>query len=409
VSIGMKYWTTLAAVATGAMLATNLSTTPASAGPPAPIRAGVSLPTPTGPYHVGETTLHLIDHSRPDPWVSNPPYRELMVSLFYPAVTHAGPPAPYMLDAAATHFDTVDTNSYLGLGLPTGKVDWASISTHATLNAPVDRRAGKLPVVLYSPGLGEPRTWSTTLVEQLASAGYLVVTIDNTYESPEVQFPDGRLALLRDPEPTVAWVSKLMNTRVADTSFVLDQLAGITAAGLHGRIDLHAVGMFGHSAGGFATAATMAVDTRIKAGINLDGTMGLNPLDPNIDLSPVAQHGLDRPFLLMGSGNPGGESITNDPSWTSFWAHSTGWKADLTLTDSQHASFTDAEVLLPQLAGPLHLDPATVRDDIGTLDPKLALRTQNRYIDGFFDRFLRHRGGRLLDDPTPAYPIERIG
>jgi dienelactone hydrolase len=314
-----------------------------------------------------------------------------------------------MLDGAAAHFDTVDTNTYLGLGLPTGKVAWASIATHAALNAPVDRRAGELPVVLYSPGLGEPRTWSTTLVEQLASAGYLVVTIDNTYESPEVQFPDGRLALLSGAEPTVAWVSKMMNTRVADTSFVLDQLVGFTVAGLQGRIDLRAVGMFGHSAGGFATAAAMAADPRIKAGINLDGTMGLNPLDPNTDLSPVAQHGLDRPFLLMGSGSPGGETITNDPSWASFWAHSTGWKADLTLTGSRHASFTDAEVVLSQVAGPLCLDPATVRDDIGTLDPKWALHTANRYVGGFFDRFLRHHGGGFLDDPAPEYPIARIG
>jgi hypothetical protein len=377
---------------------------------PAPaVAAGLrpSLPPPSGPYRVGETTLHLIDRSRPDPWVSDPPYRELMVSLFYPAVG-GGPDAPYMLDGAAAHFDAVDTSTYLGLGLPVGRVDWASIGSRAVLNAPVDPRAGKLPVVLYSPGLGEPRTWSTTLVEHLAAAGYLVVTIDNTYESPEVEFPGGRLALLSGAEPTVAWVTRLMDARVADTSFVLDRLAGVTAAGLHGRIDLRAVGMFGHSAGGFATAAAMAADPRIRAGINLDGTMGMDPLDPEV-LSPVAQHGLDRPFLLLGSGSPGGESITDDPSWASFFAHSTGWKADLTLTDSRHASFTDAEVLVPQLAGPLALDPATVRDDIGTLDPKVALRSTDRYLTGFFDRFLRRRGGGFLDDPAPAYPMARVG
>ncbi|WP_203842031.1 alpha/beta hydrolase family protein [Winogradskya humida] len=385
----MRYRKTLAAVVVAAMLAVGI---------PAQAEALVSLPAPTGPYRVGETTLHLIDRGRQD--------RELMVSLFYPAaVTRPGPAAPYMLDAAAAHFDAVTVNDYLGLGLPVGKVDWASIGTHATLNAPVDRRAGKLPVVLYSPGLGEPRTWSTTLVEQLAAAGYLVVTIDNTGESPEVEFPDGRLVLLSGAEPTVAWVSGMMATRVADTSFVLDQLGGVTAAGLRGRIDLDAVGMFGHSAGGFATAAAMAADPRIRAGINLDGTMGLDPLDPEV-LSPVAQRGLDRPFLLVGSDGTG-ETITNDPSWTSFWAHSTGWKAALTLTGSRHASFTDAEVVLPQVAGPLRLDPATVRDDIGTLDPRLALRTLDRYLSGFFDRFLRHRGGGFLDDPEPVYPIAR--
>ena len=36
----------------------------------------------------------------------------------------------------------------------------------------------------------------------------------------------------------------------------------------------------------------------------------------------------------------------------------------------------------PQVAGPLRLDPAAVRDDIGTLDPRLALRTLDRYLSG---------------------------
>ncbi len=333
-----------------------------------------------------------------------------MVSLFYPAAAgRPGPAAPYMLERAAAHFDAVTADDYLGLGLPAGRVDWARIRTDVALNAPVDRRAGRLPVVLWSPGLGEPRTWSTTLVSALASAGYLVVTIDNTGESPEVEFPDGRLVVLEGAEPTVPWVTRMMATRVADTSFVLDQLPAVTAAGLHGRVDLSAIGMAGHSAGGYTAAAAMLADRRIDAGVNLDGLMELDPLRPGAVLAPVAERGLDRPFLLMGSDGPAGENITDSPSWASFWAHSTGWKADFTLLGSRHASFTDAEVLLPQLAGPLRLDPEAVRDDIGTLDPALAVRTQSRYVTGFFDRFLRGRDGAFLDEPEPAFPIARAG
>lgn len=47
--------------------------------------------------------------------------------------------------------------------------------------------------VLYSPGAGEPRTWGTTLVQDLASRGYVVVTVDPTYEASEVEFPGGRI------------------------------------------------------------------------------------------------------------------------------------------------------------------------------------------------------------------------
>jgi hypothetical protein len=51
-----------------------------------PLRlASLRLPALTGRYQVGTVALHLIDRSRPDPWVASPPYRELMISAFYPA------------------------------------------------------------------------------------------------------------------------------------------------------------------------------------------------------------------------------------------------------------------------------------------------------------------------------------
>ncbi|MEU9498048.1 hypothetical protein [Streptomyces sp. NPDC048196] len=58
--------------------------------------------------------------------------------------------------------------------------------------APVDHRAGKRPVLLYSPGLHGSRGQGTALVQDPASRGYLVVTIDHTHDSSDVVFPDGR-------------------------------------------------------------------------------------------------------------------------------------------------------------------------------------------------------------------------
>jgi len=48
-------------------------------------------------------------------------------------------------------------------------------------------------VVVYSAGSGDPRIWGTALVEEPASRGYVVATIDHTYESPAVRFPDGSI------------------------------------------------------------------------------------------------------------------------------------------------------------------------------------------------------------------------
>src|SRR5690349_20327267 len=43
------------------------------------------LPAPTGPHRVGTVPLRLVDRSRPDPVAGPGHYRELMVSVWYPA------------------------------------------------------------------------------------------------------------------------------------------------------------------------------------------------------------------------------------------------------------------------------------------------------------------------------------
>jgi dienelactone hydrolase len=376
---------------------------------PAPRPARLSLPEPAGRYQVGAVALHLIDRSRPDPWQADKTYRELMVSVYYPT-THASdhPAAAYMLPGAAAHFDAVTTNQYLGLNLPTGQVAWAATGIYAVQDAAADSHTGPRPVLIYSPGLGEPRTWGTTLVEDLASRGYLVVTIDNTYESPEVQFPNGSVATLTMPGDPDAFVKKALAGRAADTSFVLDQLALLNAGqnpdadghrlptGLTGTLDLTKVGMFGHSMGGSAAATTMAADPRITAGLNLDGNLTY----PDGSLMPVATHGLDRPFLLLGKDGP----TDTGPGWQAFLASTPGWARELTLRGSQHASFTDAEALLPQMG----LTPAVRTQDIGTIDPAVAIRTEKAYVSAFFDRWLRGRDNHLLDGPSPAYPAMKF-
>ncbi|MFI9649304.1 alpha/beta hydrolase family protein [Streptomyces sp. NPDC052040] len=364
------------------------------------------LPAPTGRYRVGEVALHLVDQSRPDPWQSGQSHRELMAGVYYPAGRTAGfPAAPYMLPAAAAHFDGVTANTYLGLQLPTGRTDWADTVTHVAQGAPVAPGPdGRLPVVIYSPGLGEPRTWGTSLVTDLASRGYVVVTLDHTYESPEVQFPNGSLATMLPPTDPDSFIRKALAVRVADTRFVLEQLQLLTSGrnpdaearrlpdGLARRLDLSKVGMFGHSMGGTATAMTMDADPRIAAGLDMDGNL------TNFDgsLMPVAQHGLDRPLMLMGKDG----TTDTGPGWQAFRDNTRGWTRQLTLRGSEHASFTDAEALLPQLG----LSPSVQTADLGTIDPATAIRTNEAYTAAYFDRWLRGRHSHLLDGPSAEYP-----
>jgi len=60
----------------------------------------LTLPTPRGRYATGESTFRLVDDERPDPWMPGQPYRELMISVFYPAVHTGGRPATFQFPAA---------------------------------------------------------------------------------------------------------------------------------------------------------------------------------------------------------------------------------------------------------------------------------------------------------------------
>jgi predicted dienelactone hydrolase len=378
-------------LATGPAPATAEASPPGSAPP-----IQLTLPTPTGPDRIGTVALHLVDPSRRDPWIPGHPLRELMVSLWYPATqTARSPVAPWMLPGAAAR-------ALSGLGIRQGAVKLPVTAGH--LDAPVDRGGGARPVLLYSPGLQANRTIDTALVQELASRGYIVVTIDHTHDAGEVEFPGGRVEVAAmPPRETPAVKTEAVAVREADTRFVLDQLTAIdhganpsvehTALprGIAGAMDLSRIGMFGWSIGGATAAATMRDDPRIKAGANMDGTF----------YGPVATSGLDRPFLLFGSQD---HNRDNDPSWASFWAHLRGWRLDLKLTGAQHSSFTDAQYLEPQLAGLLRLSASQLAQDIGTIKPGRALDAERSYLLAFFDQQLRHRHSKLLDGPSPRYP-----
>ena len=64
-----------------------------------PVR--LTLPRPTGPYRVGVVPLHLVDRSRPEPLAGPGRYRELMVSVWYPARNERRyPRSPWMTAAS---------------------------------------------------------------------------------------------------------------------------------------------------------------------------------------------------------------------------------------------------------------------------------------------------------------------
>ncbi|MGW4470893.1 alpha/beta hydrolase family protein [Nonomuraea sp. NPDC004354] len=353
----------------------------AASGQPSPTATAAAvrleLPRPTGPDPVGRDVLHLVDNSRKDPWVPESGPRQLMVSMYYPARSATGDPAPYMTAAEAA--------SLLQRKAPGTELSPAIVSTirtHARTGA--SPKHGRYPLVVLSPGFGLPRASLTFLAEELASRGYVVALVDHAYESSGTTLPNGRTItcapLCDQPKPPEGGQATITRNRTKDVRFVIDELTRRHTAWKHARmIAPQRIGMAGHSLGGDASAATMAVDKRVRAGANLDGTF-----HPAITF--------DRPFLLLGSQAdhvPG-----KDHTWDGSWATSRGWKRWLTVARTNHLSFTDLSILQKAagMSGP---------DD---LSPQRSLEITRSYVGAFFDQHLKGRKQPLLGGPSPVNP-----
>jgi dienelactone hydrolase len=370
---------------------TSAGTGDAPAGPgPTPY-----LPEPTGPCPAGTTSLWLTDTSRPDPWAAGVTARELMVSVWYPAATADGRRAQYM-----TPRESQLQLTCRGItGVPPDAL--STVKTNAVSDAPPAGHRRSLPLVVLSPGFTNPRSALTALAEDLASHGYVVAGIDHTYESFATAFPDGRVATClacearrRDRKEKVA------AGRAADVCFVLDELTGARPAWPGaGLIDPSRIAMAGHSIGGAAAIAAMLADSRIRAGIDMDGSTA----------DPIPDGGLSRPFLFLGkqsSYTPGsGGAVTPGTrdwkllrgavtTWERDWEFLTGWKRWLVVAGAVHASFTDLALLADQIGV-----------DIGAgLPGARSLDITRAYVRAFFDQHLRAQPQALLDRPSPRYP-----
>jgi dienelactone hydrolase len=357
-------------------------------------RPVLCLPEPTGPYPAGTTSLWLTDTSRPDPWAAGAAARELMVSLWYPAATPDGRPAPYMTPAESE----LQLSSRGITAIPPDVL--SMVETSAVSDATPAGHQRSLPLVVLSPGFTSSRSTLTALAEDLASHGYVVAGIDHTYESHATAFPDGRVTtcLARERRGNGSQ-AKVAASRAADVSFVLGELTGVHPAWPGaGLIDPSRIAMAGHSAGGAAAIAAMLADPRTRAGIDMDGST----------VAPIPDGGLSRPFLFLGSqssytpGSGGAATTVRDwkllkgavTTWERDWELLTGWKRWLVVAGAVHASFTDLALLADQ-----------VGIGIGAgLPGARSLDITRAYVRAFFDQHLRGRPQALLDQPSPRYP-----
>ncbi|MFF5126908.1 alpha/beta hydrolase family protein [Streptomyces syringium] len=361
-----------AAAACFALLLAVLGGIPSAAAASPP--AAPELPSPTGKQLIGTKSLHLVDTGRTDPWKPEAGHRQLMASLWYPALRSSARPAPYASAALSTAIFGTDA--------------LAAIRTHATVNAPA--APGARPLVVLSPGFGMSRLTLTTLAEELAGRGYVVAALDHTYETP-VEFPGGRIEpclICERPD-----FGRVVPNRVKDIGFLLDRL---TRPGTGVRVDATRIAVAGHSIGGASAVELLGTDSRVDAAVNLDG---------DFFTAPPAR-ALKRPVLLFGAQRTR-DSVPN-ANWNERRRHFSGWQRWLDVPTGGHMTFTD----VPWIGSRFDLGdriPADQRDmAFGTLPGDRATPVVRAYVAAFMDRHLRGRPSPLLDRPSAAYPEVRF-
>jgi predicted dienelactone hydrolase len=327
----------------------------------------VTLPPSTGPYKVGVVDRELKDDELE---------RRLMVSIWYPTMQE-GERAPLISEAGL-----------VGQGLATvfGFPAAAPLFQHfqyfksrASNNVSVADKDAPFPVLVFSHGLVGLRQQNSFLFQELASWGYVVVTLDHTDAAAVTVFPDGEVRPYNlqhfgiGPNKVEQATDILLPVWVADQRFVYDTLEQWEQHDplLAGKLDLGKMASFGHSFGGVTSLEVCRVDPRCHAAVNLDGGLSAALLPPAL-----------RPFMLMSATETNKFSYAIE-RWQKLLTQAKAPAYWLELPGSNHYSFT----ILP-LISPL----ASPRD----FDIQAGLQTVAKYTRAFFDLYLQGTQTDLL-------------
>ena len=370
-------------------------------------RAEITLPTPTGPFAVGRALYDWADDGTVDTLAPEPgTKRELLVWVWYPTAPGQATAMDDYLPVASRTAVERDRGPLLGKFLTR---DLSKVHPHSLRDVSVSAQQQSYPVVIMRAG-ASLEVWNySTLAEDLASHGYVVVGFDAPYRSFTVAFPDGRvmrrlpknnpeLCLEGPSQELDRCATRVLNAWTADMAFLLDRLgqlnASDTSGKFTGRLDLTRVGVFGHSFGGAAAALFCHEDSRCKAGIDVDGA-------PH---GSVIQAGIDRPFMFLLSDHShesGPETLEIKANIQSIYNRlPQDGRAFLEIRGANHFLFSDDGALLKS-----HIVLRTLRAlGIVGIDGRRQLAVTTYCVHSFFDAYLKGTGVSRLNISSPLYP-----
>ncbi|KAF3001191.1 hypothetical protein E8E13_000186 [Curvularia kusanoi] len=331
-------------------------------------------------FDVAITTASLTDPGRIDPFAKDKSARRMAISIYNPVTNCRKKSLQAYMPPATAAFEDAKFGAY---GLPNGSFPALELRTcTSTTKSSIRSSKQDFPLVLFSGALATSRFIYSSMLQSVAAAGYLVVSIDHPYDTDIVELSDGTViegVNIDDDELDAA-----LATRVDDIAYVHLQLqnqsfvnTNVPSYGQGCSSLSKKVATLGHSFGGAAAAGAMLQNPVIGGGINLDGSM----------FGPVLQSGLNRPFMLMGHDN---KTQENDPSWKTVWPKLTGWKREFEVKKTAHYSFSDLPLVMDVLGLQGHL-PEEVSQLLGSIEGRKMQNLTVSYVVAFLDMVLKDK------------------
>jgi hypothetical protein len=329
----------------------------------AQVSSEIPLPRPTGRFPVGVTLRDWTDSTRVDSIDPGRPRRRVQVVIWYPAADSIGRPARYVagLDSSAGELGALH----------------ARVKTNARLDRPFSAASRAAPVIVLAPGRIAAAFDYSSLAEDLASHGYVVVGVNSPGHS-KIFLPDGSIAPVAfRPMPPNSYPNGFdeeqvpMNTLVsADLRFAIDRVERFNRSDslMRGRLDLERVAMMGHSNGAMSGSRACAQHLRCKAFLGIEGSQ----------TREIRLGGNDKPFGLVY-----GEQTLSFDSLGVFTALQYRGRAPYTfyrVAGAGHNSFNDLLLVRPTLFN-------------YPLAPQRGVEITRAIVRGFFEEFLLGTSG----------------
>jgi dienelactone hydrolase len=265
---------------------------------------------------------------------------------------------------------------------------------------------GKYPLLVFSHGATGIKASNSSTYTELASHGYVVVSIDHPYHSFYTKSDDGTVATINSDynreitnlntegvytnEELNELIQKWMKLRTDDMNFVMDTILEKVKSDtntVYKRINTEKVGVFGHSMGGAASVWLGRERDDIDAVVNIDAPFFSELVYKKENDSFVANSkAYTTPIFNIYSDDVWGQ-LDITPIYVANQLNNKQFKDAYTthFKGAKHLSFTDLPLFSPILANMLQGGKADI-------DPYYCIETENDLILKFFDYELKGIG-----------------